>query len=136
MTPLMNRRYSTRYPGATLRFHKYAQKGIHAEFALGRLGNNSRKTASHGNTVAHGVTRAGLRVLRNAGIVPCSHSHRVGPRQRYTRATLDSLIHFPVSKRYPPIPKLTVVPTYEPRNAAAVSLRILSAPPTKLLFPM
>lgn len=28
VTPLMNRRFSTRHPGATLRFHKYAQKGI------------------------------------------------------------------------------------------------------------
>jgi hypothetical protein len=45
VTPLMNRRYATGYPGARLGSHKYAQKGIHAEFALGRLGNNSRKTA-------------------------------------------------------------------------------------------
>jgi hypothetical protein len=45
----------------------------------GRLGNKSRKTASRGHTVAHGVTRAGLRVLHNSGIVPNSHSTELDP---------------------------------------------------------
>lgn len=72
VTPLMNRRYSTRYPGAK-RFSQVRTKVSPASVTT------LEKQHLAVTLVAHGVMRAGLHVLHKAGIVPDSHLTELDP---------------------------------------------------------
>jgi hypothetical protein len=72
VTPLMNRRYSTRYPGAK-RFSQVRTKVSPTSVTT------LEKQHLAVTLVAHGVMRAGLHVLHKAGIVPDSHLTELDP---------------------------------------------------------